>query len=249
MIRLHRLRVALLTSLVLLASCIGFSPIGQDWSRATDPRLRHLCIVTGYGSGVTLARDRSGLWILTCAHLVEGDAEVTVYVRDEREDRWHRCPARVVLCAHRTKYDLALLLIEQPPPGEPFHLSLADPLPDGQRRDGADLLGAYNLERPLVHRAPLVGSDVFWGSGPDEFGAMTYMVTGACMFGGILGANSGSPIFDGERLFGLHHVSPYHARLDGEVVMGIGISDPRRIRTFLTGGRHEWLLGDDARDG
>ncbi|MCB9879057.1 MAG: trypsin-like peptidase domain-containing protein [Planctomycetes bacterium] len=245
----HLLRTALLTLLAVSPGCLGFSPVGQDWSQASDPRLRRLCLVTGYGSGVTLARDRSGLWILTCAHLVEGEESVDVHVRDEHEDRWHRCAARVVLCAHRTKYDLALLLIEQPPPGEPFRLSLADPLPDGQRRDGADLLGAYNLERPLVHRGPLVGSDVFWGSGPDEFGAMSYMVTGACMFDGILGANSGSPIFDGERLFGLHHVSRYHARLDGEVVMGIGISDPRRIRTFLTGGRHEWLLGDDAREG
>lgn len=236
------LRLAAVLSLLTLSSCFGFCPIGQDWSRVDDPRLRRVCTVTGYGSGVTLARDSGGLWILTCAHLVEGSDSVTVHVRDEHLDRWHRCSAKVVLCAHRTKYDLALLLVEEPPPGEPFQLALADPLPDGQRRDGVDLLGVYNLERPLVHRAPIVGSDVFWGSGPDEFGALSYLVQGACMFGGILGANSGSPIFDGERLFGLHHVSPYHARLGAETVVGIGISDPRRIRTFLTGGRHQWLL-------
>jgi hypothetical protein len=197
--------------------------------------------VTDYGSGVCIARDEKGLYVLANQHVVGDRTMVQVHLLTGDPLRWRAFDARVLKGSHPTKYDLALLLVERPEPGENFTLKLAPDLNPNDRREGIDLMVVTDADRPFVWSSPLIERSVLWAGSPDEDGATTYAVSMACLFGGAISANSGSPAFEGQSLLGLHEVSPFEAYVTDPVkggpperVLGLGISTPARIRAFLS---------------
>lgn len=193
----------------------------------TDPRLFRCCHVGNDGTGVLLAQDRDDLWILTTASVVSRVAKV--HVVDPTTRTWRDTTAWVVASSGGEGADLALLRAD-PLPFAPFVTKLASPVLDGTSRD-VDLLPVSISDTPRAYRLPAVGRV----DGPTATEAI-------CVHGGVRQANSGTPIFDGDRLVGIAEPRTLAATLenvgdDGTVakkkVVGIGASTPQSIEAFL----------------
>ena len=214
--------------LLALAACgLAAARQSQDWSKVTDPRLFRCCHIGNDGTGVLLAQDRDALWILTNASLVSRVAKV--HVVDPASRDWRETTAWVVARSEENGTDLALLRAA-PMPFPPFVTRLANPITDGTSRD-VDLLPVSVSDTPRAYRLPAVGRM--------ETSTATEAV---CVHGGVRQANSGTPVFDGDRLVGLAQPRTITAMLenvgdDGTVakkkVVGIGASTPQSIEAFL----------------
>ncbi len=240
----------------LVSSCAGHGHVRatQAWSEVDDPRLFRVCHVTNYGSGYCLQRTAERILILANAHVV-GDADVVdIYLPNRTTRSYDHFEAEVLATAHPTKIDLALLVVRNPPPGDHYELQLASPFDEGELREAAELLDITSPDRPASFSGPIVEQTVLWAGSPDDFGSTTYDVSVACLHGGILQANSGSPVFEGNQLIGINHYSPVQSfvrRVDAsgarieDTVYGIGVTTPSRIRAFLEANHYGHLLKND----
>jgi len=250
--------VRFVPSLLLLlpfAACgLAKARIAQDWSTVTDPRLFRCCHVGNHGSGVLLAQDTENLWILTNAHLVDRVAKV--HVVDPTTRRWHETTAWVAARGMPQREDFALLRSEPLPFLQPFVTKLAAPLENGAART-VDLLPVSVRDTPRAYALPAVGRRTTF-SNPDPPHA-PFEREMICVHGGVQQANSGTPVFDGDRLVGLNELHPFDATFDAtgddgqtvrKRVVGIGTSSPQAIDAFLRSHGHSALadrLTDAAR--
>lgn len=223
----------------------------QDWTGDVDPRFYRVCHVTNYGSGVCIARAEDYLLILANAHVVGDSKSVTVYLPSSRTLEYQKFKADVIASAHPTKIDLALLIVHDPPPGPSYKLNLAPDFEDGEYRESVELLDITTPDSPLIYEGPIVEHTILWAGAPDDFGSQSYDVSVGCLHGGILQANSGSPIFEGDRLVGIHHYSLFEAPVrrelpDGgsqtDTVRGLGVTTPARIRAFLEANNYDYVI-------
>ena len=176
-----------------------------------------------------VARTAQALFVLTPAHVVGKSRSVSVWIPPD-----YRRYSGEVVATSTFREDLALLRIAPPPPGKGFLLRLAPDFAKGERRRSVDVMVTTLEGKPFVYSGPIIEDSVLWAtSQPDENGSANYVRLMACVYGGAVQANSGAPVFQGDRLVGLHEVSPYHAEIDGIGVIGLGISIPQRIRAFL----------------
>lgn len=249
-----------LVSLLLALPCLLPSGCGlakarraQDWTEVTDARLFRCCHVGNHGSGVLLMQDRDDLWILTNAHLVSRVAKV--HVVDPATRTWRETTAWVKALGDPVREDFALLRAEPLPFLQPFTTKLAAPVESGAERT-VDLMPISVTETPRVYALPAVGRRTgFANPVPPHAPIERDML---CVHGGVQQANSGTPVFDGERLVGLNELHPFDATLekvgdDGQVrrqrVVGIGTSTPQAIEAFLRGHGHgalaDRLLGTE----
>ncbi len=236
----------LLIALPVAATGCGLASArrNQDWSQVRDERLFRCCHVGNSGSGVLLLQDEQDLWILTNAHLVSRCA--TIHVVDHKTRQWREFTGWVV-ASDATHADLALLRADPLPDREPFVTRLAPPLADSERR-GVELLPVSTATTPRPLHLPAVGRRaVVTASEASVGGGERDMM---CVFGGVKQANSGTPVFDGDRLMGLNELSPFAAQVanaDGDgsgtprQVTGIGASTPQAIDTFLREHGHAGL--------
>ena len=202
----------------------------------TDERLFRCCHIGNDGSGVLLLQDRDALWILTNASVVSRVAKV--HVVDPSTRSWRETTAWVAASGDPATADLALLRAEPLPFAGPFTTKLASPIGDGTTRD-VDLLPVSVSHTPRAYRLPAVGR-------VDR----TTAAETVCVHGGVRQANSGTPIFDGDRLVGLAEPRTLDATIenvgtDGTVarrkVVGIGASTPQGIEAFLRANGHAAL--------
>lgn len=238
------IHVALLS--LVLACLVGCGNMSirrsQDWSEVQHPRFFRACQVGNWGSGVILEHTTSRMLVLTCAHLVEEGQSVAVYFVDPEQRAYSKVSGRVIHRSHPHKEDLALIEVTHcPAPSREIRTHIAPQFSEGEERT-VDIvnvaMGAQ--ERPFAFQGPLfrhVGrvSTVI----PDEKGQTEWTIAKGLMHGGILQANSGSPIFDHERLVGLTETSPGLAARDGELHQGIITSLPETLRRFLKRCGHE----------
>lgn len=231
-----------LSSLALSGCGLASARSAQDWTAVTDPRLFRCCHVGNHGSGVLLLQDDKDLWILTNAHLVSRVAKV--HVVDPGTRRWRETTAWVVASGHPFSEDFALLRAEPLPFLQPFVTRLASPLENGATRD-VDLMPVSVRDTPRAYALPAVGRRTTFSNPvparpPIERDMM-------CVHGGVQQANSGTPIFEGDRLVGLNELHPFDATFektaaDGQVgkqrVVGIGASTPQAIEAFLRAHGH-----------
>lgn len=240
----HRVAPSLMLLAVLpLAGCgLASARRAQDWSEVTDERLFRCCHVGNHGSGVLLLQDRDDLWILTNAHLVSRVAKVHVVDPTTRE--WRETTAWVAAAGDPVREDFALLRAEPLPFLQPFVTRLATPIENGATRD-VELLPVSVRETPRAYALPAVGRRAgFANPEPPHTPLERDML---CVHGGVQQANSGTPVFDGDRLVGLNELHPFDATIeqigdDGQVarrrVVGIGTSTPQAIEAFLRGHGH-----------
>lgn len=250
-----RLAPQLLPFASLLAACgLASARMSQDWTPVTDARLFRCCHVGNHGSGVLLAQDEKNLWILTNAHLVERVAKV--HVVDPTTRRWVETTAWVAARGKPEAEDFALLRSDPLPFLPPFVTKLAAPIEDGSSRT-VDLLPVSVGDTPRAYPLPAVGRRAgFNNPVPPHAPFERDMV---CIHGGVMQANSGTPVFDGDRLVGLNELHPFDATFektgdDGQTtrqrVVGIGASSPQAIEAFLRGHGHAQLADRIAqRDG
>jgi hypothetical protein len=115
--------------------------------------------------------------------------------------------------------------------------ALADPVDPNDLRRVSLMNTAFGAEdRPFVLDLPLRGFRRNVSTAvPDERGDSTWTQTKGLLHGGIVEANSGSPVFAGEKLVGLVESSPGFARaLEGsDVISGVVVSTPQEIEAFL----------------
>lgn len=237
---------SLLLAFVAASGCgLASARLSQDWSAVKDPRFFRCCHVGNHGSGVLLAQDEKALWILTNAHVVSRVAKV--HVVDPATRRWQETTAWVVAAGDPEREDFALLRAEPLPFLPPFATRLAAPIENGTVRN-VDLLPVSVEDTPRAYPLPAVGRrTTFANPNPPHAPFERDMV---CVHGGVQQANSGTPIFDGDRLVGLNELHPFDATFenvgdDGRVakqrVVGIGASTPQAIEAFLRGHGHAAL--------
>lgn len=204
----------------------------QDWGGVTDDRVYRTCHVGNYGSGVIWRSDENGAIVLTCAHLVKDGARVTVRYRSPQIDRWLSCAMQVAYRSHPQKEDLAVLISPHPLP----HVHWP-PLGISNRVPGSSEIVsiAFGAERrPLIHTFASSALEASVSTViPDEDGNTKWIVPKALLYGGILQANSGSPVWDGENLVGLVESSPAVAVIDGQLQQGVMVSSPANIDAAL----------------
>lgn len=211
----------------------------QDWSQVQDERLFRCCHIGNYGSGVLLLQDETDLWILANSHIVSRCA--TVHVVDRKTREWREFTAWVAAAGDDASEDFALLRAAPLPDREPFVTHLATPLGDRELRT-VQLLPVSTATTPKALSLPAVGRRTPVAA--SEASAATRERDMMCVFGGVRQANSGTPVFDGDRLMGLNEVHPFGAKVatasaDGETVgterevVGIGASTPQAIDAFL----------------
>ena len=233
----------LLSSALLLYGCgLASARRSQDWHDVTDARLLRCCHVDNHGSGVLLAQDHRDLWILTNAELVSRVARV--HVVDPATRRWTETTAWVAASGDGRVSELALLRAEPLPFLPPFATQLASPVADGSSRE-IDLLPVSVSDVPRAYRLPAVGRR---SAGTAVDATMPAVERERlCVHGGLRQANSGTPIFDGDRLVGLTAPGALDAVLedtgdDGAAmrrkVTGIAASTPQEIDAFLRTNGH-----------
>lgn len=235
---------SLLLAFVAATGCgLASARLSQDWSVVKDVRFFRCCHVGNQGSGVLLAQDDKALWILTNAHVVSRVAKV--HVVDPATRRWQETTAWVVEAGDPEREDFALLRAEPLPFLPPFATRLAAPIEDGAARN-VDLLPVSVKDTPRAYALPAVGRRTSVANPPHA----PFERDMVCVHGGVQQANSGTPIFDGDRLVGLNERQPFDATLekvgdDGQVakrrVVGIGASTPQAIEAFLRGHGHAAL--------
>lgn len=174
--------------------------------------------------------------VLTCAHLVKGNQSISVYVVDPDTRHYRRLSARVSKRTHPHKEDLALLTVENSPAVRtPLHVGLADDFAEGEERKVAIMsvsIGAK--ERPSSWEGRIFQYTMSVSSFmPDESDGATWKLPKGTLHGGIVEANSGSPVFQGERLVGLAESSPGIGIKGSEILTGVQTSLPQTIRSFL----------------
>ncbi len=236
----HHIRLpALLPLLALVLAACGLSSVrrAQDWSQVTDPRFRLVCHVGNWGSGVLVDCDATGANVLTCAHLVEEGETVTLSFQNAARAGWVAYDGRVVRRSHPHKQDLALVRVDT----KAFHLAPTTlAVADGFAPGAEGVVQVFNIafgaeKEPFLLDLPAVGSvNSVTSNIPDASGATRWQIDQVVVHGGITQANSGSPVFDGDRLVGLVESAPAGARTPkGGMVLGVAVTAPSVVRAFL----------------
>ncbi len=223
---------------------------GQDWSGVEDSRLLRTVHVTEYGSGILLAVDgaKGCFYVLTCAHLVEEGRPVDLWAVDPEARRYVQFRGEVVGRSHPHREDLALVRARLGGESLPAYsrFALADPVDPNNQRRVSLMNTAFGAEdRPFVLDLPLLGFRRNVSTAvPDEQGGSAWTQTKGLLYGGITEANSGSPVFAGNKLLGLVESSPGFADAPGsaDVISGVVVSTPQEIETFLRECGHDLLI-------
>ena len=222
---------------LLLTGCANMSVRrNQDWSQVNDPRLLKTVQVGNWGSGVIIEHLRERVLVLTCAHLVEDGEEVAVYAVNPDNRCYEKHLAHVVYRGHPHNDDLALLVIrERQKPSRSYVTELAEDFQEGEERPAAVMNVSRGAERSpfawegQVFQCTMDVSSVI----PDRNGRTQWRVPGGVLHGGITEANSGSPVFEGDRLVGLCESSPGIGNKGNVYYTGVKTSLPQTVRCFL----------------
>jgi hypothetical protein len=242
---------------LLLLACVGLAGCGnlsarlrQSWSEVSDPRLLKTCLVTNWGSGLWLAHNSKGSYVLTSANVLKGFDDATVSLVDPVLRRYEEFEADVVARSHREKVALVLLrLRERPSFAKPFTTPLASPFKPGEERQ-VDLM-IITADRPVTDRLSVFEHKVRVGAKANEdvsdADGAWWTVSRGCMHGGSIKVRPGAPVFKGEALVGLVESSPGMAKRrnnDGteELLIGATIGLPHDILAFLRESRYAHLL-------
>ena len=228
-------------SAILLAGCANMSVRrSQDWSQVDDPRLFKTVQVGNWGSGVIVEHSRDRMLVLTCAHLVEDGESVDVFRVNSDTRRYEKRKARVMYRGHPHKDDLALLTVHDPPPPRlPFVLALAGDFEEGEERAAAIMNVSCGADkRPFAWEGRIFQCTVDVSSViPDRNGRTRWQLPTGILHGGVTQANSGSPVFEGERLVGLNESSPGIGNKGNTYYTGVQTSLPQTVRSFMVEAR------------